>query len=113
MRTILGEKNLGSVALFFEMPLPILKIPWVGLTMQFLLLRKLSPIWRKAAEIGMLLCVSGKAQEANLRRSYGDGHFSLALLLNHLAVAHVELEDPAKAVELFEESKGILTKTPQ
>lgn len=72
------------------------------------------------AQIGMLLYFTGKAQEAipyleeaaaNLRHSYGDKHFSLALVLNHLAVAHVELENPAKAVELFEESKGILTKT--
>lgn len=72
------------------------------------------------AQIGMLLYFTGKAQEAipymeeaaaNLRHSYGDGHFSLALVLNHLAVAYVELENPNKAVELFEESKGILTKT--
>lgn len=72
------------------------------------------------AQIGMLLYFTGKAEEAipymeeavaNLRHSFGDGHFSLALVLNHLAVAHVDLKNPEKAIELFEDSKGILTNT--
>jgi len=72
------------------------------------------------AQIGMLLFFTGKVTEAvpymeeaakNLRDSFGDGHFSLALVLNHLAVAQVELENLSKAVDLFEEAKGILTKT--
>lgn len=45
VKTILGEKNLGSKALFVEIAVAdMLKIPWEGLTMQFLLLRRLSPI---------------------------------------------------------------------
>ncbi|XP_024403334.1 protein KINESIN LIGHT CHAIN-RELATED 3 isoform X2 [Physcomitrium patens] len=72
------------------------------------------------AQIGLLLYFSGKVEEAipymeeaaaNLRHSYGNDHFSLALVLNHLAVANVKLENREKAIELFEESKRILTQT--
>lgn len=72
------------------------------------------------AQIGMLLLFNRKVNEAipymeeaalNLRQSFGAGHFSLALVLNHLAVAHVELKNMAKAVELFEEAKSIYSKT--
>ena len=68
----------------------------------------------------MLLLFNGKSNEAlpymeeaalNLRQSFGAGHFSLALVLNHLAVAHVELKNTTKAVELFEEAKNIYSKT--
>ncbi|KAG0557007.1 hypothetical protein KC19_11G094900 [Ceratodon purpureus] len=91
-----------------------------GLSVYKKLPQQLNAAAGSQAQIGMLLYFTGKAHEAipymeeaaaNLRHSYGDGHFSLALVLNHLAVAHVQLENPAKAVELFEESKSILTKT--
>ncbi|KAG0557008.1 hypothetical protein KC19_11G095000 [Ceratodon purpureus] len=93
-----------------------------GLSVYKKLPQQLNAAAGSQAQIGMLLkYFTGKAREAipymeeaaaNLRHSYGDGHFSLALVLNHLAVGHVQLENPAKAVELFEESKSILTKTP-
>ncbi len=72
------------------------------------------------AQIGMLLFFTGKVQEAipymeesanSLRQTFGGAHFSLALVLNHLGVAHVELENLSTAAELFEEAKGILSKT--
>jgi len=72
------------------------------------------------AQIGMLLLFNGKVNEAipymeeastNLRQSFGAAHFSLALVLNHLAVAYVELKNMTKAVELFEEAKCIYIKT--
>ena len=58
------------------------------------------------AQIGMLLYFIRKPQEAipymeegaaNLRHNYGDGHFSSTFVLNQFVVAHVKLQNLAKA----------------
>lgn len=71
------------------------------------------------AQIGMLLLFNGKANEAipymeealKSETEFRGRTFLLALVLNHLAVAHVELKNTTKAVELFEEAKSIYSKT--
>jgi len=91
-----------------------------GLSIYKLLPQQLNATAGSQAQIGMLLLFNGKVNEAipfmeeastNLRQSFGAGHFSLALVLNHLAVAYIELKNMTKAVELFEEAKCIYTKT--
>ncbi|KAG0607736.1 hypothetical protein M758_8G050600 [Ceratodon purpureus] len=91
-----------------------------GLSIYKQLPQQLNATAGSQAQIGMLLLFNGKVNEAipymeeaasNLRQSFGAGHFSLALVLNHLAVGHVELKNMTKAVELFEEAKSIYSKT--
>lgn len=91
-----------------------------GLSIYKLLPQQLNATAGSQAQIGMLLLFNGKVNEAipymeeastNLRQSFGAAHFSLALVLNHLAVAYVELKNMTKAVELFEEAKCIYVKT--
>lgn len=91
-----------------------------GLSIYKQLPQQLNATAGSQAQIGMLLLFNRRVHEAipymeeaaaNLRLSFGAGHYSLALVLNHLAVAHVELKNLTKAVELFEEAKSIYIKT--
>jgi tetratricopeptide (TPR) repeat protein len=71
------------------------------------------------AQVGLLLINNGQLEAAlphledaveKLRQSFGDNHFSLGLVLNHLGVAHLELGHPVKALKILEEAKKILSK---
>jgi tetratricopeptide (TPR) repeat protein len=71
------------------------------------------------AQVGLLLINNGQLEAAlphledaveKLRQSFGDNHFSLGLVLNHLGVAHLELGHPVKALKILEEAKEILSK---
>ncbi|CAM6101441.1 unnamed protein product [Calypogeia fissa] len=68
------------------------------------------------AQIGMLLFFTGRVEEAvpfletaaeNLEGAVGEQNFALAMVLNHLGVAKVELEILEDAVEHFERAKYI------
>ncbi|KAL3695635.1 hypothetical protein R1sor_009711 [Riccia sorocarpa] len=68
------------------------------------------------AQIGMLLFFTGKVAEAvpylenavqTLEEAVGEQNFALAMVLNHLGVANVELERLEAATEHFERAKAI------
>ncbi|KAJ7562976.1 hypothetical protein O6H91_03G091300 [Diphasiastrum complanatum] len=70
------------------------------------------------AQIGMLLYLGKKVQEAlpymedaasQLRASFGDDHPTLALVLNQMGLANLELKKFPLAAELFEKCKHILS----